>query len=339
MGAGNSEARDTDGWLMRPHRGDAEVAEIPLLSVSARCDTPFMAWGTGAAAFIMRANSSLLREIGGPAAMGETLHGSSKAKMVAGRLRGLIQPLVWTAGVLVVWEAAGRILEFNPDILPTPSRILLEWIRESDRLQAHGIFTAAEVLGSFFLSLVLSLPVALALALSPPLHRIMLPVLSALSRAPLIAAAPLAFIWLGFGFRSILLLACLLSFLTLTLGFVRGLRSVSDDALDLMRLARAGPVRTFLQLRLPSSLPCAFGAMKAAIPLVVSAVAVGEFVDGEKGLGYLMLAAAFKLETSLVFAALGGIMLLGLLIYGLVVLAELTCVQLPRGSAGPLPGS
>jgi len=259
--------------------------------------------------------------------MGGDVRGFFRTGGFAGHFRPLVFPLIWGIGTLAVWEAAGRILEFNPGILPTPSRIFLEWIRESDKLRAHGIITAAEVLGSFFLSLAISLPSAAALALIPSLHRFLLPAFSALNRAPLIAATPLAFIWLGFGFRSILLLACLFSFLTLTLGFVAGLRSAPDNVLDLMRLAQADPLKTFVKLRLPSSLPSAFAAMKTAIPLVVSVVSVGEFVDGEKGLGYLMLAAAFKLETSLVFAALAAVMLLGLVLYGLIALAELVCVH------------
>ncbi len=239
----------------------------------------------------------------------------------------LISPLLWVIGGLAVWEAAGRVFEFNPDLLPTPSRIFLEWIMESDKLRAHGIITAAEVLGSFSLSLAAAIPAAAALALVPSLHRSLTPALSALNRAPLIAATPLAFIWLGFGFRSILLLACLFSFLTLTLGFVGGLRSVPVNLLDFMRLAHADPMRTFLKLRLPFSLPSAFAAMKTAIPLIVSVVSVGEFVDGEKGLGYLMLAAAFKLQTALVFASLAAVFLLGLVLYGLVALTELACVH------------
>lgn len=263
----------------------------------------------------------------GLTAMDEDRRHTLKSAFLTRLCRPLVQPVLWVAGTLLIWEVAGRILEFNPEVVPTPSRILFEWIQEYDGLRAHGIITGAEMLGSFFLSLALSIPTAAVLALVPALYNALVPAMSALKKAPLIAATPLAFIWLGFGFRSILLLACLLSFLTLTLGFVRGLRSVSDNALDLMRIADAGPLRTFFMLRLPSSLPRAFAAMKAVIPLIVSVVAVGEFVDGEAGLGYMMLAAAFKLETSLVLASFATLMLIGLLLYGAIALAEKLCLR------------
>jgi NitT/TauT family transport system permease protein len=247
-----------------------------------------------------------------------------------GQLRSTVPALTWITVLIVLWESAGRILEIQPELLPTPTRILLEWVRDSDRLRAHGIITAAEVLGGFFLSLLFSMPASILIGLTPSLHRSLLPVIVALRRAPLIAATPLAFIWLGFGFRSIVLLACVLSFLTLTPGLVEGLRSVPENVFDLMRLANLGPISVFLKLRLPSCLPQAIAAMKTAVPLVVGVVVVCEFVDGQQGLGYLMLAAAFKLETSLVFAALAAVLLIGLVLYGGVVIAELALVRWRR---------
>jgi ABC-type nitrate/sulfonate/bicarbonate transport system permease component len=142
-------------------------------------------------------------------------------------------------------------------------------------------------------------------------------------RAPLIVAAPLAFIWFGFGSRSILALAGLLALPGLALGLATGLKSVPEDVLALVRLAGAGPFSSLLKIRIPASLPAAFAAMKSAIPIVVGTVAVGEFLDGEKGLGYLMLAATSKMETTSVFAALILTLLLGLLIYAGVAFMEL----------------
>jgi ABC-type nitrate/sulfonate/bicarbonate transport system permease component len=238
------------------------------------------------------------------------------------RIRSLITPLAVALGCVLAWEAAGRILGFRPDILPTPSRIALEGLNDSDKLIPHGLITVAEMLGGLLLSLAVSALVA-AGALVPAAYRWLSPSLSLARRAPLIVAAPLAFIWFGFGLRSILLLAGLLSFPGLALGFVTGLRSAPEDVLELARLAGADPLSILLKIRLPAVLPSAFAAMKSAVPMVVAAVIVGEFLDGEKGLGYLMVAATSKLETTLVFAALILTLLLGLLIYTVVAFIEL----------------
>lgn len=246
-------------------------------------------------------------------------------------LRPLGKSAVWSAGILLVWESAGRILQIQPDTLPVPSRIFLEFLVEAERLRTHGAITAAEILSGFFLSVIFSMLTAVLLTLSPSVRRSLVPAAAALRRAPLIAAAPLAFIWLGFGFVSITLLAGVLAFFIMTLGFTAGLGSTSEDVLDLVRVARAGPVRTFMKVRFPACLPEAFVSMRAAVPAVVGAVAVGEFVDGQKGLGYLMLSATFKLQTPFVLATLAILLIIGLALYGTVVFAELVLVRRPRG--------
>jgi NitT/TauT family transport system permease protein len=258
--------------------------------------------------------------------MGREPKASSFGQCLRRRIRSLFTPLAVTLAIALVWEVAGRILGFRPDILPTPSRIALEALNESGKLIPHALITTAEMLGGFLFSLACSALVALA-ALTPAIYRMLAPTLSVIRRTPLIVATPLAFIWFGFGSRSIIVLAGLLSFPTLALGFVTGSRSVPQDILDLLRLAKAGPISTFLKVRLPAGLPSAFAAMKSAIPLIVGAVIVGEFLDGEKGLGYLMLAATSKLETTLVFAALILTLMIGLSIYAGVALVELAFLR------------
>jgi len=241
----------------------------------------------------------------------------------------MLTPLVAVLAGVLVWEAAGRVFAFRPDILPTPSRIALEALSESDKLIPHGLITAVELLGGLLFSLACSILIA-ATTLVPAVSRWLVPALSAARRAPLIVAAPLAFIWLGFGSRSIIVLAGLLSVPALTLGFISGLSSVSEDVLNLARMASAGPLTTILKIRVPAGLPAAFAAMKSAIPMLLGVVAVGEFLDGEKGLGYVMLAATAKLETSLVFAALILTLLMGLLIYAGIAFVELAFLHRRR---------
>jgi NitT/TauT family transport system permease protein len=58
-----------------------------------------------------------------------------------------------------------------------------------------------------------------------------------------------------------------------------------------------------LRARLPASLPPLFDGMKSAIPQAVAAASIAEFVGGDYGLGYLLLAASSKLDAPLVFAS------------------------------------
>jgi NitT/TauT family transport system permease protein len=49
---------------------------------------------------------------------------------------------------------------------------------------------------------------------------------------------------------------------------------------------------------------------------------VGEFISSQRGLGYIILFAGSRLETAIVMAALLVLCVVGLVLYGLVALAE-----------------
>ena len=62
--------------------------------------------------------------------------------------------------------------------------------------------------------------------------------------------------------------------------------------------------------------------LRVSATLVVVGVVVGEFVGSSAGLGYLVLRAAGTINTPLLFAALGLMVFIGLLLSGLVGISE-----------------
>ncbi len=73
---------------------------------------------------------------------------------------------------------------------------------------------------------------------------------------------------------------------------------------------------------LPGALPYVFAGMKVAALLAVADAIVGEFLGSDRGLGYLVLQVQVKLDTPAMFMAVILITLLGMLLYGLVLLLE-----------------
>jgi NitT/TauT family transport system permease protein len=62
--------------------------------------------------------------------------------------------------------------------------------------------------------------------------------------------------------------------------------------------------------------------MKISMTLAIIGVIVGEFITSQRGLGYIILFAGSRLETTTVMAALLVLCAVGLLLYGLVSLVE-----------------
>jgi len=103
---------------------------------------------------------------------------------------------------------------------------------------------------------------------------------------------------------------------------VRGLREVEPDLLDLVRSVKGSRWQIFTKIQLPGALPYIFSGAKVAAILAVAGAIVGEFLGSDKGLGYLMLQVQVTLDTAAMFMAVILITLLGMVLYGLVLLLE-----------------
>jgi NitT/TauT family transport system permease protein len=78
----------------------------------------------------------------------------------------------------------------------------------------------------------------------------------------------------------------------------------------------------FRKIRLPYALPSIFTGLKVAAALSATAAVVAEFVASDKGLGYLLLEFNGNLNTSMVFATIIVLSIVGLLVYYVVELIE-----------------
>jgi NitT/TauT family transport system permease protein len=119
--------------------------------------------------------------------------------------------------------------------------------------------------------------------------------------------------------------AAYLTFFPVTIGMLRGLRSVPPDALALMHSYAANGAQTFRKLKLPASLPYLFTSLKIAATASVIGAIVAELPAGAKrGIGVVILNAAqyYNSRPPALWAAVIIAGLVGLCFYALVVLAE-----------------
>ena len=100
------------------------------------------------------------------------------------------------------------------------------------------------------------------------------------------------------------------------------MRSTSPDLLELARSLQCTRLQTFFKIQLPSALPSIFSGAKIAVTLSVIGAVIGEFIGSNEGLGNLLLTANSQLNSPLVWASLTVLSVLGMILYGLVVLAE-----------------
>ena len=227
-----------------------------------------------------------------------------------------------TTVILLIWQASVPLLGLSEFVLPTPWSIGERMVKDAELLALHASFTLLEVLIGFAAAVVLGVPLALAIFYSRVFENAVYPLLVALQTVPKIALAPLMVLYLGYGWTPKIVLAFLISFFPIVISTVVGLQSLDKGLVNMVRSMGSTEWQTFFKVRLPAALPSIFGGLKVAISLAVIGAIIGEYIAAERGLGYLQLQANSQFDTTLNFATVVTISLVGVLLYYAVAIVE-----------------
>jgi NitT/TauT family transport system permease protein len=238
------------------------------------------------------------------------------------RIGSLVYPVGMIVATLVLWQAAARLFSIPPYLLPAPSAILWSMDKNSAVLIKESIGTTFEILLGFALSVVIGVPLALAIYLWRPFARAVYPVLVSSQAVPKVAIAPLFLVWFGFGLMPKVLIAFLIAFFPVVINTAMGLASLEREKIYLAQSMGLGPFATFFKIQLPNALPSIFAGLKISITFAVVGAVVGEFVGGQGGLGYLLLIANGNMDTALLFAGIVALTVLGVVLFALIGLLE-----------------
>ena len=237
-------------------------------------------------------------------------------------MRRRVGALLVFAALFLLWEFAVHLFGIKEYLLPPPSKVWTEFLKRYTIVMPSAWVTLQEIIAGYLLAIVVSIPLALAVAYSRFMEQAVYPVIVFLQIIPKIAIAPLFIIWFGFGFTPKLLLVFLLSFFPIVVSSLAGFKSADRDVMDFARTTGASSWRLFFKIRLPQALPQIFTGLKVGAALAATAAVVAEFVASDKGLGYLLLQYNGNIDTPMVFATIVLLSLLGLAVYYVVEIIE-----------------
>jgi NitT/TauT family transport system permease protein len=254
------------------------------------------------------------------------------------RMTAFIAPLVLICLLLGGWEACCRLLAVPTFLLPAPSQIALALAANAPVLIVSALATLSMALQALALAALVSIPLALVVALSPILERAVQPLAVTLQVTPVVAIAPLVVIWAGLDHpgRAITALAAVVAFFPLFSGAVTGLKSADPDLERLFDLYGATRLQRLWRLRLPSATPFLLEGLKVAVGLAIIGAVVAEFVAGSgeaQGLAWRILEAEHQLRTAEMFAALLVLAVLGAGLHAGVQAVERAVTTRWRGMA------
>jgi NitT/TauT family transport system permease protein len=209
-------------------------------------------------------------------------------------------------------------------LLPRFSAVMSTFWNQRDELWGAGWFTFKEALGGFALGCAAAILVALMLSRWRRLGDALMPYAIAAGAVPIIAFAPITNAWFGIlSPWSKIVISAVLCFFPVLVNTLRGLTSVAPESLELMRSYAAGEPAIYRRLRIPSSLPFLFTALKVASVLAMIGAVVGDYFGGStKALGVQIQSSVALGQFETAWAAILVASILGLAFYAAISVAE-----------------
>ena len=224
--------------------------------------------------------------------------------------------------LIFAWYLFVKLGNVPKFVMPSPGATLDALLQPNYNWWWNVGVTGTEIFAGYFLALVVGVALALVFTWSKALESFFMPLLVSLNMIPKVALGPLIIVWFKYGMFPNSLMAFSICVFPILLTTARGLREVEPELLDLVRSLKGSRWQVFAKIQLPGALPYIFSGMKVAAILAVAGAIVGEFLGSDKGLGYLMLQVQVTLDTPAMFMAVIMITLIGMLLYGLVLLLE-----------------
>ena len=245
--------------------------------------------GAGGAAGAAGASSAASAERGRPA-------------RPAGKWRRRAPAIVAAAGMLALWQAIVSGFGVPTYIAPSPVQVLQVFVEQGDILWINFWPTLMEAASGFLVGNSVAVVLAVWFVHSQLAERAFYPIAVFINTIPIIAVAPILVLLLGNGYAPKIVIAALICFFPTLVNMVRGLKAVSPQMLELMRVLSASGREVLFKIRLQSSLPFLFAALKIASTTCVIGAIVGEWIGSNYGLGSLIIEATYNFRAPLLYA-------------------------------------
>jgi NitT/TauT family transport system permease protein len=221
-------------------------------------------------------------------------------------VRRAAPPLAALVVLLALWQAGvfHALFGLQVYIVPKPTGIWSTLTANWSSIWSAQWTTLQEAVVGYLLGGGLGFGVALLITATGAGRRLLPGVAGALNAVPIVATAPIAVLYLGFGMSSKVVIVLVLTAAVMLLNAYKGLTSVNRDHLDLMHSYAATRWQVIVKLRIPSALPYIFTALRYNVTLALVGAIIAEFFGGYGGVGIEMEQALQGFSMTVVWGAM-----------------------------------
>ena len=204
------------------------------------------------------------------------------------KVRKRVVPLATLAVFLAVWELVVRAGWVPNFLLPSPSQVVLAFVKDALLLASHAATTLVEAALGLGIGVAVGFVFAVLMDRFETLYLALSPIITVSQTIPTVAIAPLLVLWFGYGLAPKVLLIVLTTFFPVTVSLVGGFRSVDPDVIDLMRTMNASDLQIFLRVKLPLAMEQFFSGLRISATYAIVGAVIAEWLGGFSGLGVYM---------------------------------------------------
>lgn len=243
------------------------------------------------------------------------------------RFRDRLPAIFSVMGLIALWQLVVWGFSVPTYMAPSPLDVLVAFHESGNVLIANFWPTLLEACLGFACGNLIAILLAVWFVHSRTAEKAFFPIAVFINTIPIIAVAPILVLIFGNGLAPKIIIAALICFFPTLVNMVRGLNSATPATLDLMRILSASDWEIFWKVRIQSSLPFLFAALKIASTTCVIGAIVAEWIGSNFGLGALIIEATYNFRSPLLYATVFTAALLAVVLFSAVTAAERRLVK------------
>jgi ABC-type nitrate/sulfonate/bicarbonate transport system permease component len=206
-----------------------------------------------------------------------------------------ILPIVSVATFFIGWEIMVRSGMVPETMLAAPSKVaqlLIEKLVEAEPdgalLHQHAWVSIQEAFTGYFLSLIIGLPLGLAMGWFGIAEGLARPIFEIIRPIPPVAWIPLTIFWFGIGIPGKIFIITIGGIVPCVINAYVGVKMTNPTLIQMSRTYGASDWQIFTRLCLPSALPMIFGALQIALACCWTNLVAAELLAADMGLGFMI---------------------------------------------------
>lgn len=238
------------------------------------------------------------------------------------RVLSIIVPIITFVLIFAFWEICVKAFNVPKWMLPAPTDIFSSMVVNFPEYWPHIVATIETVLIGFVIAVPIGLIIASLITNFRVLNAALSPYITFLVTTPLITLVPLLMLLMGYGMNVRIVTVIIQSFAVVNMNACTGFNNVPIIRRELMQSLGASRTKTYFKVMLPTAAVDIFTGIRLAGIFATTACISAEYVGGNMGLGSQIIKYANFLKTTESFACIFYVTIVGLILYGLISLAQ-----------------